>query len=236
MSSRITCAHCNTEFTPEAGVALDPCPVCGRTVEANPAPLPVAPCSICGKAGNATLINVGGQEWMHGHCAMSELKELREPTPAPLPEDVKEAVARLKVSVQNVVMGGWKQAMPDLDTLLRSLSDLTRRLAEVEAEAAGLHEEVSQRVKAASRAELHEDRAKARVRELEAEVATERAKREVMESASESYRNIAIEFSDDFRDAAMKEKLFKVDRRHARAFLNIDQAALAATEVPHADA
>ena len=53
-----------------------------------------------------------------------------QPAPAPLPEEVEDAVARLKVSVKNVVMGGGKQVMPDLDTILHYISDLTRRLAE----------------------------------------------------------------------------------------------------------
>lgn len=67
--------------------------------------------------------------------ANCEHRESRAKTdPAPLREDVEGAVARLKVSVKNVVMGGWKQAMPDLDIILRHISDLTRRLAEAEAE------------------------------------------------------------------------------------------------------
>lgn len=39
-SSRVTCTHCDFLFYPEEGVAVDDCPVCGRTVEVKPAPAP----------------------------------------------------------------------------------------------------------------------------------------------------------------------------------------------------
>lgn len=43
-SSRVTCTHCDFLFYPEEGVAVDDCPVCGRTVEVKPAPAPGATC------------------------------------------------------------------------------------------------------------------------------------------------------------------------------------------------
>lgn len=97
MPSRITCAHCNTEFTPESGVAFDSCPVCGRTVEVNPAPH--SSDYRCGKCNRVWHADNGA-----------------EPCP-------------------------WC------------------RLAELKEENAGLHEEVSQRVKAAIHAESREDKA-----------------------------------------------------------------------------
>lgn len=88
------------------------------------------------------------------------------PAPAPLPEEVEQAVARLKVSVQNVVMGGWKQAMPDLDTILRHLSDLTRRLAGVEEENVRLRP----RAEIAGSLLTRTSKAEKRCRELEEEL------------------------------------------------------------------
>lgn len=54
MRSCVTCTHCNTEFTPLGGAAVDDCPVCGRSVETQPTPAPLpAMYTRCPKCGGA---------------------------------------------------------------------------------------------------------------------------------------------------------------------------------------
>lgn len=92
-SSRVMCPHCDGWFSPEEGVSLDDCPVCGRTVEVKPAPAPGATC----------------KESLQVHA---------------LPESVGSALGVVALS-----------DFPSVESVLRHhISDLTRRLADAEAE------------------------------------------------------------------------------------------------------
>ena len=119
-----TCDHATHDYCHVRGVS-EAQTECGHY---KPAPAPSG-WGIDTSAGREILVYEG--------CSVIEDEQARQvlaamTAKAPLPVEVDKAVVGLKVSVQNVVMGGWKQAMPDLDTLLRYLSDLTRRLADAE--------------------------------------------------------------------------------------------------------
>ena len=92
-SSRVTCTHCYFLFYPEEGVAVDDCPVCGRTVEVKPAPAPPP----------------GEKEFTF--------------------DSFTHALNFIAASLTD--LGGEQEA---LDTVCAHISDLTRRLAEAEAE------------------------------------------------------------------------------------------------------
>lgn len=124
---------------------------------------------------------------------------------------VREAIARLKVSVQNVVMGGWKQAMPDLDTLLRAYAALKAELARVrEASALLVGEEIARadKAEAARDAAMREMNAYARrCGELEAQLCAqlvEHPGRKAMILVMQELRRAKIKhphFADDLAEA-----------------------------------
>lgn len=122
MGKCIMCPHCESWFFPEKGVSLDDCPKCGRTVEVPP-----------------------------DHIADANKKV--QTAPAPLPGAVTESIAYLKNHLafeadrkvsEDQFLGAVQMRMmrfaKHFRVLLSSHSDLTRRLAEAEAELHRLRE------------------------------------------------------------------------------------------------
>lgn len=142
-SSRVTCPHCGMEFFPDEGVSLDDCPKCGRTVEVMPdrivdvnKKVQPARCPHCGYTPDTIPSGSVLYAWANCEHRESHAKSVL------LPEDDGEICTRLLSACTGHphALIPWPHRL--LHDAVSHISDLTRRLAEVEADKAKLNNTV----------------------------------------------------------------------------------------------